>query len=123
MILLEKEKFFLVDISKEEYQNYCKRRICLDSVLGFFVGLINKFLPDEPQGALVVKVSYLERKIVAIFPSNIGIYLTCRKKLILETKEILSVQGSQDLKELGGRGSLYFSQVGKSNHENTSYYT
>lgn len=35
-----------------------------------------------------MKTSYLDGKIVAIFPSNMGAYLTHGKKLILETKEI-----------------------------------
>lgn len=64
-----------------------------------------------------MKASFLDGKIVAIFPSNTGTYLTCGKNLIFEAKEILFVQGSQDLKELGARGSLYFSHVVRSNDE------
>lgn len=67
MIQLEKEKFLLMDIPKEGYQNHCKRSIRLGSVWVPLSASVSTFLPDEPPGALVVKVSYLEGKFVAIF--------------------------------------------------------
>lgn len=63
-----------------------------------------------------MKASYLEGKIVAIFPSNTGTCLTCGKNLILKTKKILGVWGLQDQKKFEARGSFYFSW-GKSNHK------
>lgn len=55
-------------------------------------------LPDEPQRALVEKVSYLDGEIVAICPDS-GPYLIEGKSLSLENKQILCAQGSQDLKD------------------------
>lgn len=44
---------------------------------------------------------------MVVFLSNRGTYLTHRKKVILETKEILCVQSSQDLKELLGDHCIF----------------
>lgn len=52
---------------------------------------------------------------MAVFLSNTGTYLTHRKKVILETKDSLcsKLTGFEGI----ARGSLHFSQVGRSNHE------
>ena len=92
MILLGKGKFFLVDIPKKEYQNHQKREV--NSALpeysfGFLCWLLSAFLPGEPKETLLVKVSYLDAKVVATFSFyNIGTCLTHEENLILKTKEI-----------------------------------
>lgn len=60
--MLGKEKCFLVDIPKEDYQNYYERRICLGSVLGFFVGFYQLFSLMNPREHWLVKASYLGGK-------------------------------------------------------------
>lgn len=67
IILSGKENFFLVDIPKEEYQNYQKREGSDWSCLRF-LWLLSAFLPDLPQGPLVVKALDVDGKIVVIFP-------------------------------------------------------
>ena len=81
-----------MDIPKKEYQNHSKREV--DSALpeysfGFLCWLLPAFLPGEPKETLLVKVSYLDAKVVATFSFyNIGTCLTHEENLILKTKEI-----------------------------------
>lgn len=81
-----------MDIPKKEYQNHSKREV--DSALpeysfGFLCWLLPAFLPGEPKETLLVKVSYLDAKVVATFSFyNTGTCLTHEENLILKTKEI-----------------------------------
>lgn len=95
MILLEKEKFFLVNNIKGTISKSLKEKDLPQGV--FWVSLlaiISTIFLDEPQGTLVVKASYLGGKIVAILSSGTAAYLTHGQKLIPETKGILCVQVS-----------------------------